>query len=126
MTNNVVNILSAPGFREADPSQLGIVAGDTVTFVADSGGGATLCLAPQTASILSPSPALNVPIAAGASVTFTFASDQPGVYCCQVMPDNLPSPDSIVCTGSGDGALLVILPGEGPGYDFPPDAPPGN
>jgi hypothetical protein len=42
------------------------------------------------------------------------------------MPDGIPCPSVITGPETGSAALLVILPGQDPGYDGGGDLPPGN
>jgi plastocyanin len=111
-----VNIESSPGTRVPDPSQVTVVAGDTVTFAADDSSSSLLFVSSAAAAILSPTPVSPVTIDPGAPVTFTFLQSVTGTVCAGVAPPDVSSTDLPECTNVGNG-ILLILPGTDSGFD---------
>lgn len=108
MSKNVVEIVQDGSFRAAQPNQVLIVAGNTIEFSAEPGGGTILVLTPETADILSPTPATVVEIAGGASVSFQFLQPQGLDYRAQVLPEGS-QPLPIEGSSSQDAPILTIL-----------------
>jgi hypothetical protein len=110
MSTTVVEIIADGKYRAAQPSQVLIVAGDTIEFSAPEG--TLLSLTAETAAILSPKPAgLEVEIAAGSSVSYVFTAPADSAYCCQVLPAGS-GVYPIHCPEPGDDPVLVILSSE--------------
>lgn len=112
--------LQGEAFVPSTP-QVPIIAGDNVTFFADSYTQTKLCLDAGTASVLSPTPPLTVIIAAGSSVTFEFRAAAPGDYCVLTQGVDWRCPGSISCGYSGSSAVLVIRPGSQEPFSGPDD-----
>jgi hypothetical protein len=115
MSETVVEIVGDGGYRAAEPYEVLIVEGDTVEFSSQVGAGTILSLTPETAGVLSPKPAtLQVEIAAGASITFTFLKPASLPYCCQVLAEGVQAAP-FTCPPPGDDPILTILASEGRG-----------
>ncbi len=108
MSKVVVQITGEGEYRQAQPPQVGVAAGNEIEFVNVAGAGTSLILTPETESILSPKPSSPVEIAAGASVTYTFLQPTGGGYVAQVLAGGETS--SPVSGGGADGPVLTILP----------------
>jgi hypothetical protein len=118
MANTDVRITQEGDEFVPDISSVPIVAGDTVTFLADPDSDTELCMKTETAAILSPTPALTVSIPAGESTQFTFAAADPGYYCVLTQSPDWPYPDPFSCA-SDIGRVLAIQPGTPPNYSGP-------
>jgi len=119
-----VTIESSPGTRVPDPSQVLIIAGDTVTFAADDSSSSLVFFSSAAAAILSPMPVSPVMIDPGAPVTYTFLQSVTGTVCAGVAPPDVSSTDLPECTNVGNG-ILSILAGTDSGFDTP-NVDPGN
>ena len=104
----VVHIEQAGDFRQAQPPQVYVAAGEQIEFVNVGSGGTLLVLTPETASILSPTPSSPVRIAGGTTVTYTFLAPTTTGYLAQVLPDNA-TPGPVHGQGA-EGPVLTILP----------------
>ena len=117
MSTTKVTIVSSHLGVKAEPSEVSIVEGDTIVFLAETG--AAIAFTDATAALLSPSPDSVVAIDAGASLSFEFNSPDGGPYCCQVLTEGS-GPRPIQCADSSDGEpVLTILASLG-GRDIVP------
>ena len=112
MSTTVVEIIADGKYRAAQPSQVLVVAGDTIEFSAPEGGATLLSLTAESASVLSPRPAsLQIEIAAGSSVSYEFTGPSDAPYCCQLLPAGS-GVYPIHCPEPQDDPVLVILSSE--------------
>lgn len=115
MSKTVVAIVGDGAYRAAEPFQVLIVNGDTIEFSSQVNAETILSLSPETAGILSPKPSsLQVEIAAGTSVSFTFLQPASIPYCCQLVAEAV-QPAPFNCPPPGDDPILTILSSEGRG-----------
>jgi hypothetical protein len=108
MNTKVVHIEQAGEFRQAQPPQVYVAAGEQIEFVNVGSDGTLLVLTPETASILSPTPTSPVTIAGGATVTYSFLAPEGTGYLAQVLPEDA-TPGPIHGQGA-PGPVLTILP----------------
>jgi hypothetical protein len=107
MSTKTVQIAQSGAERIAEPQQVFVAEGEQIEFVNAGSAGTLLVLAPETVSILSPTPTSPVTIAGGATVTFTFLKPEGSGYLAQVLPEGA-APGPIHNPGT-DGPVLTIL-----------------
>jgi hypothetical protein len=101
------------GLRVPSVKDVPIVAGDQVSFTAADGAASALYFPAPTASILSPDPGSRVDVLSGQSVTYTFASENPGSYGVIVQAPDAPPPDNFDFGHDLDPTVLHVCPGDG-------------
>ncbi len=107
MSETVVEIVQDGSYRAAQPPQVLVAEGKVIKFVNSGSAGTLLVLTPETASVLSPTPASPVTIAGGASVSYTCLQPNGSGYLAQVLSeDATPGP---VHGQAADGPILTIL-----------------
>ena len=93
-----------------------IVSGDSVSFTAGGDADWLLYFSTATASILTPTPASPVSLAAGATVTYTFAKPGSAAYGLVVQSPDLGAPSSYDFAAATPPALVIQAGG---GLPFP-------
>lgn len=122
MSSTSVVIRDVMGRRAPSVPRVSVVLGDTVTFTVEEGADAKLYFAPQTRSILTPSPDPELSLSYGQTVTYAFLSASAGPYCLIVQDQVSPAPPTFDCGQSGGSTMLVIRSGTDP--SFPGQDPP--
>lgn len=105
------------GLRIPSISRVPVTEGSQVTFTAGDDVASALFFSPETALILSPRPDARVDIAAGGSVTYTFASAGAGAYGVVTQAPEDQPPAGFDFGAPSTPPDLVVQPG--PGLDFP-------
>lgn len=112
MSTRSISIVNSSGLRAATPDSIPLANGDVLTFSTEDDAPTLLCFAPETVAILTPSPESQVPIAAGASLSFTVGAVADTTYCAVAVPSDAAPPDSFDCRGAAQsGPALVIKAG---------------
>jgi len=93
-----------------------IVSGGSVSFTAGDGADSALYFSHATASILTPTPASPVSLAAGATVTYTFAIPGSAAYGVIVQSPQSEAPSSFDFAESTPPVLVIQVGG---GLPFP-------
>jgi hypothetical protein len=116
MSSTNVVIRDVMGRRVPSVPQVSVVPGDTVTFNVEAGADAKLYFAPQTRSILTPSPDPEQSLSYGQTITYAFLSAGAGPYCLIVQDQVSPAPPAFDCGQSVGPSMLIIRPGTDPGF----------
>ena len=116
MANIDVVYRDALGNRAPNLLQVVINAGDTVTFSVEDGADSTLYFSPETAAILSPTPDAQVDLPTGSTLTYTFASADPGAYGVVALAPDASAPESFNFGLPANPPVLALHAGRGPGF----------
>ena len=119
MATTTILIRDELGLRVPSTTSVKIVAGDIVTFTADSGADSTLYFSQSSAAILTPSPDAPVLLGSGASVSFTLSAPSGLAYGVIVQAPEVGAPADFDLGPPGDPATLVIQTGEGSSFPGP-------
>jgi hypothetical protein len=107
------------GLRVPSVSPVNIVVGDTITFTVEQDADSVLYFAPDTATILTPSPEAPVNLAAGQELIYTFAVATPGSYGVITEGPEDPPPSNYTFSSPSNPPVLVIQPGQAIGFSGP-------
>ncbi len=113
------------GLRVPSVPKVTIVPSDTVTFTVEEGADSALYFSPETASILSPTPAPRVDLAYGQNVAYTFLTPGSSAYGVITQAPGDSAPNKYDFGKPSDPPVLVIQPGQGPIFTGPDNSPIG-
>jgi len=119
MANTDVVLRDELGLRVPSIPLVMIVASDTVTFSVEHGANSALYFSPETVTILSPKPGVQVHLTFGHALTYTFEAPALGAYGVITQAPGDPAPEFFNFGEPATPPALVIQPGKGLAFPGP-------